>query len=162
MQQIMIARNFLQGHPRAGESTRFVEKIWQSIYLEKIGWNDFYKLSLEHDFDVIPNGIYPPKHHTIRSGKRFKTGDQVVLKVWSGKPYRSKTITITPPLTLTVYNIKIDGHNLFIEDKLSKVADYLCVNDGLSKQDFIDWFEINSPKFKGFDGQILVWGNVTY
>lgn len=171
MKQIMIARNFLQTHPQARQPTYFVEKIWESIYPKYAGdelFNNMLVCENEGVFDISSHNKCDPKHHTIRSGKNFKTGDQVVLKVWSSKPYRSKTITITPPLTLTVYDIEIyPSYDVYINGIFyaaigSENWNTLAENDGLSGDDMRNWFIPNPKKFTGFSGQILAWGQVKY
>lgn len=170
MRQIMIARNFMQTHPRKGEVTNFVEKILKSLEPDSILLPE--SLYGYCDLDIWKN--VTPKHHTIRSGKHWKTGDKVQLKVWSGKPYRSKTITVTPPLTLTVFDIEICNGNpittpywrIYINggligcicpDNRDAGFNELAKNDGLSPEDMYNWFIPNPSKFTGFSGQLLCW-----
>lgn len=102
------------------------------------------------------DGVFP-KHHTIRAGKRWKTGDKAVLKVWSDKPYRSKTIQITPPLELVVYDIEIDAFgDAIIDGKYFHDAELVAKNDGLSFVDWSYWFDFGCIG-KTFSGQLLCW-----
>lgn len=104
-----------------------------------------------------------PKHHTIRAGKRWKTGDKVVLKVWSGKPYRSKTIQITPPLDLTVFDFEINAFgDAVINGAIFRDAELVAKNDGLSFVDWSYWFDFGHIG-KTFSGQIICWNKaITY
>jgi hypothetical protein len=146
----------MQSHPRAGDTTGFVEKI----------------LSGE-------------KKHTIRSSKyRWKAGDKFSPRIWTGKPYRSPQQELSCGV-LTVVNtwdILIKPHdyshfpliylsraNVEVNDKGSLYV-HLCsffgsncrnigrqcerqlaMNDGLSLDDFFAWFTLP------FKGQIICW-----
>jgi hypothetical protein len=92
---ITFSRYFPAHHPRCGESTYFVEKIWASLetsFLDQLADEDRIfnpRLSLD---------VFAPKHHTIRAGHRFKAGDWFSPRVWSGKPYNSKQIQFAPDI----------------------------------------------------------------
>ncbi len=120
---LIISEKFPKTHPKAGEPTNFA-------------------LAIKH-YDKI---------HTIRGNydlwlKRFEkinAGEAVLsVRVWSGKPYKSKQQEIFR----YDYKRKIGIEKLMFE----KVGDYqmpkltdlitLAKNDGLSLQDFKDWFK---------------------
>ena len=149
---ITLSRNFMKTHPKAGEPTYFVEKVWKSldIKLEGVEYDAAVRAGFETD------GLFAPKHHTIRGGKRFKTGDKVSLRVWSDKPYRSPQITIAPDVELTVRDVEIDEmRTIWIDGvRLSVSCEVLALNDGLSQDDFVSWFS-ELP----FSGQIYIWNN---
>lgn len=169
---ITLARQFLQGHPKAGQPTFFVYKALKSLGLPA-------PESLQGDRPLIVEesfwmeGQFEPKHHTIRFGRRWKTGDKASLRVWSGKPYRSPQIPIAPDVTLRVVDIWVDY--FWLNNCIQRCSDgkiickldvnddrlqALAANDGLSPQDFLDWFQVG--KKKGVhEAQILIWGNVT-
>lgn len=44
----------------------------------------------------LDDTISDQKHHTIRAGNRFKTGDYFSPRVWSGSPYNSKQLNMRP------------------------------------------------------------------
>lgn len=163
---ITFSRHFPAYHPRAGEPTYFVEKIWQSIYMDEKfrGEDQFYNLC-DLGFDLMPHDKYQPKHHTIRAGHRFKVGDWFSPRVWSGKPYNSKQIIIAPDIQVKKawdFKIKKFENRWYIDFGSHSIAygyegyssiDKLARNDGLTRQDFFDWFKYPSP----FDGQIICW-----
>jgi hypothetical protein len=177
---IMISTKYLSNHPRAGEPTLFVEKIWQSIYTQCVGGEEFDALDKEK-FDLLPHNKYPAKHHTIRPGKRWKVGDKCSLRFWSGKPYRSKQTKIAPDLEVQeVYDIEISKsdamiqiiisrenriiHCFFVREKDDFATDgltQLMQNDGLSVGDFVNWF-LPSLRTSSFIGQIICWEKVNY
>ena len=84
-------------HSKRGQPTYFQEKLWAGladilpdfqIPNRCIGW----------DWHEYYNGF--PKYHTIRSGNRRKVGDKFSPRIWSGKPYNSKQITIAEDLEI--------------------------------------------------------------
>lgn len=169
---ITFSRVFPATHPRKGEPTFFVEKIWESIYLDQYNTIvaeqfDFSKLHAI-GIDIYANGKYPAKHHTIRGGNRWKVGDKFSPRVWSGKPYASKQIVIAPDIEIKkVWTFEYDAllgfyslSGLPFGFDINQVAQ----NDGLTKPDFDAWFRIH-PKSKQqyFEGQILCWNeNIEY
>lgn len=155
---IIFSRVFPAYHPKKGEPTHFVEKLIKS--LDQI---DFQFGNLNRDaFDFFDEDFYneiaTPKHHTIRVGKRWKVGDKFSPRVWSGKPYRSKMITIAPDVEVKkVWDIGLRIRGDFKEfycndaDITTTSIELLSMNDGLLLGDFISWF--NKP----FEGQIICW-----
>lgn len=164
MKYIMCSRHFPKGHPKAGQETYFVEKIWNAlinpestcdtqVMTEYLQWGN-------HEWWEIPK-VYEvqPKHHTIRPNNRFKPGETISLRVWSGSPYRSKQIEFAQVEVKKVWNIEISEfwfiNGVILEhDTVKKLA----ANDGLAYDDFVDWFNIH-PKKKDevFRGQIICW-----
>ena len=155
----------MKGHPKAGQPTFFVEKIWKSLldaderiadYIYEVGRNLGNYQYADEVLLTVDNSI--PKHHTIRGGKRYKTGDKVSLRIWSDKPYRSKQIIIAPDMEILVKDIDIneDG-DIYINGKRFVHHEIVAENDGLQEYDFIKWFEPHLP----FSGQIIVWNNKT-
>jgi len=160
-------------HPKAGQPTHFVEKLLLSI---NEGVNNIDKPYLLGKF-------LPPKHHTIRSGNRFKVGDKFSPRVWgndvnpiSGRrgPYHSKQIIIAPDIEIKkVWDFEMDLNGVysidgkyilgeFNEDEAVEIQ--LAKNDGFSNPaDMFDWFMPNYNKPKSFRGQIICWNeNIKY
>lgn len=171
MKVLTFSRHFPKGHPKARQPTWFVEKVWKSIW-------DSYKGGSNplHPFWEVYDGAFPtkfdmkenihqhqPKHHTIRSGSRFKPGDMASLRVWSGAPYRSKQIEFAQVEVKKVWSIEIViSHTWWsfrINDKFyCGNVDVIANNDGLELQDFIDWFTIHPKSIdREFKGQIICW-----
>jgi len=141
----------------------------------------------------VNDSISEIKHHTIRAGSRFKVGDKFSPRVWgndinpkNGKsgPYQSKQIIIAPDIEVKkVWEFEVlDGQSMFIggadgrqiydysrlsEDQPQETKTYfsICENDGLSADDFDEWFGYGYHKKteKTFIGQIICWNeNITY
>lgn len=175
---ITFSRQFQKGHPREGEPTYFVEKIWKSLVDQAGEMNNpighFQDVHDEH-FHPMGEGItnvhqYAPKHHTIRAGSRFKVGDKFSPRVWnndvnpkSGRsgPYHSQQLIIAPDIEIKkIWNFNIDpfggeyrmdGYEI-PTDKLKLIA----LNDGFMElDDFELWFNVKPGV--GFIGQIICW-----
>lgn len=113
-----------------------------------------------HELNMLRR-YYPPKQHTIRKGKRFKLGDRVVLKVWSGKPYRTPKIAISSEIKVKqVLPFSLTGTDYILNGKVLDLDSLrvLAMNDGLTSDDFECWF----AKDGEFDGQVICWGEVSY
>ncbi len=117
-------------------------------------------------FGYYQQSEHKAKFHTIRAGSRFKAGDYFSPRIWSGKPYRSKQITIAPDIKIEqvwdieiaigLEGIRINGDWNF--ENYKQLLGELSGNDGLSEDDFKSWF--NNPSFVG---QIICWDkNIKY
>lgn len=156
---ITFSRTFPSYHPKAGQSTFFVEKFWESVHV------DFdIKAPIRTCFDMDLTKVYGAKYHTIRAGNRWKVGDKFSPRVWSGKPYNSKQIIIAPDVEVKnvhKFEIEPDG-KIFLNNNTALImADVQLIskNDGLGADDFLAWFK--HPK--AFNGQIICWNeNVNY
>lgn len=177
---ITFSRTFPAYHPKAGQPTYFVEKIWNSIETNDYAMSveKLQNLNPKSDVNVwafwnqIKSGYNNDgaKHHTIRAGNRWKAGDKFSPRVWSGKPYNSKQIIIAPDIEIvkvwrfeiknesdtvnngTVNNVYVDGQ--IIGNVLLKA---IAENDGLSLVDLMDWFKMGENKACNFTGQIISW-----
>ncbi len=131
---IMLSRVFPTTHPKAGQETDFKPKVMAAL-----------------------NGMpcYRKKLHTIRANyelwkKRFEEVERgyavINLRQWIGRPYRSKTVLIKTLTSkdgigiqkLTFYTSRIVYPT--IDDNYQPTILEISSNDGLSKDDWIDWF----------------------
>lgn len=135
---LTVSEKFPKTHPKSGEPTNF-------------------PLSIKH-YDKI---------HTIRGNydlwaKRFEkinAGEAILsVRVWEGKPYNSKQREIfrydyrrkigIEKLNMDTFNVgRDDDNNVFLNFEVGKTmvsADLIAKNDGLSYEDFENWF-------KGYD-----------
>jgi len=161
-------RTFPHYHPRKGEPTYFVEKIWESIGLpdKEFSFNlpDQY-VNYIRRYD----GSFP-KHHTIRAGNRFKPGDFVRPCVWrlpGGRFAKGNKLIQFAPDTEVVktWNVLIgqedrekEKADVWIKRTMMKyertpIDSKIFLNDGLNKSDSYYWFK---PMFP-FEGQIICW-----
>lgn len=135
---LTVSEKFPKTHPKSGEPTNF-------------------PMSIKH-YDKI---------HTIRGNydlwaKRFEkinAGEAVLsVRVWEGKPYNSKQREIfrydyrrkigIEKLNMDTFDVGRDDNNdVYLNFEVGKTmvsADLLAKNDGLSYEDFENWF-------KGYD-----------
>lgn len=165
---ITFSQVFPAYHPKKGEKTYFVEKIWKGLYdAEPSNYIPFhgYWQRYEETFpwQYLNSNIHQhaPKWHTIRSGHRWKVGDTFSPRVWSGKPYCSKQITIAPDIEIVKIwdfeidnDIRVNGKHMFAHD-VQKLAN----NDGLTSEELMQWFKFPAP----FSGQVICWNlNLEY
>ena len=159
---ITFSQKFPSYHPKAGQPTYFVEAFYKSLFVMKC-----LPKELEESFnhEVFLNGM--TKHHTVRSGNRFKKGDFFSPRVWgtdvnpkSGKSgaYHSKQIILSHDTEIkNVWDIEInEATEISINGKFISYGweVELANNDGLSWQEFNDWF-VKLP----FKGQIICWND---
>jgi hypothetical protein len=153
-----VSRYFPTTHPRKGEPTYFVDKIDNAI-----GSTESCNVII-HKFEG--NVSILPKIHTIRGNyelwyKRMaevQAGRAVIeLFYWSGKPYHKDENGIGQVVFATldkdsgcgVQELEFysdgDGHFSIMNPTVTGSYDIdvneLCKNDGLSFQDFYDWFD---------------------
>lgn len=168
MSVIIFSRVFQSNHPRKGEPTFFIEKIWKGLKTENSRdgeysiWTKYPILmkdghwQLPHLYrDQMMDKKFFPKFHTIRAGNRWKVGDFFSPRVWSGKPYRSKQIQFAPAIEIKkIWDIEIYGLTWLLNSKPinSLTIQNIAKNDGLNYEDFKKWF---SPL--PFVGQIICW-----
>lgn len=149
---ITFSRTYPSYHPRKGEPTYFVEKIWESIaYIDYI-YNEQFPIPYEAlNWD---RNVLGCKHHTIRAGHRWKAGDWFKPCVWSGRPYHSKMIQFAPEIQIVkTWDFEIAGGAFFINDRCiigetegdHELLEMIAKNDGLSKNDLLYWFKYPKP-----------------
>lgn len=123
---LLVSKKFPIKHPKAGDETLFNEKI-------KLGF----------------------KKHTIRLNyylwlKRIKEihNGKAVLSVreWSGKPYQTNQVELFRTTQVGIQKLE-KVENVFMVDGLDIDLCFheLAANDGLSYQDFKDWFSPIKP-----------------
>ncbi|MBR1525068.1 MAG: hypothetical protein IJ640_00210 [Prevotella sp.] len=160
---LTLSQVFPSTHYKKGEPTYFKCKLYNAGVL----------ISQPLEYDMPANSKEPNfKYHTIRANygywrKRFEKIDRgeacLSIRMWSGKPYRSKMIEIAR-LTkedgiglqklmysddvdmVGEYSIVEDGWELFgIKGDTKVYNKQLAKNDGLSYEDWNAWF--NNPNY---------------
>lgn len=182
-----LSRFFPSHHPRKGQPTYFVEKVWSAnVIPERIDlaqilkWNqkqiDNPKSKLTAGVvqifwdNAITSSVYEPKGHTIREGHNVKVGDTVEFYIWSGKPYNSPQIVVTPRIpVLKTWDIILEAgaenyhrlDNITINDDFTdnEILLEIAKNDGLSFEDFEQWFQPANMNHEEFRGQIICWND---
>jgi hypothetical protein len=163
---ITVSRKFFGNHAKKGYETYFVERIINDLIkdVDVIDWDSLDKNNTE--ISLVQTNLIGSlsKGHTLRKGKRWKTGDFASLRFWSRLPYRSPQVKISKDIPIRVFDIemclkpyesvlKIDSKT--IEPKIfNTTIETIANNDGLSYQDFLDWFGNDH-----FSGQIICWNS---
>ena len=168
---LTFSRTFPSYHPSKGQPTYFVEKIWQCLFNKGLS---YYDTNLEEELSIFsnPSHFIKPKGHTIRAGHRWKVGDKFSPRVWSGKPYTTKQITIAPDIEIKkLFDVKIEitdgiAFTFWVDDKniTTDAVVRLAKNDGSEVNDFLNWFADHPKKKESvFTGQIICWDeNINY
>jgi hypothetical protein len=120
---LMVAKTFQKSHPRFGEPTLFPDHILNGKKIHTIRANyDGWKKKVD----------------AINAGEAILS-----IRTWSGKPYRSKQEKI---LELTEVGIECADVICSLQ-KVNVIGSFrnrsfenIPENDGLSKEDFFDWF----------------------
>lgn len=139
---LMISRYFGKGHPSAGQSTYFVEKIHKAL--------GTYSLVENLNFEVMND--CEPKIHTVRLNyalwkKRFEeiaAGKAYLsLRYWLDEPYKSPQeefarLTANDGIGLQKLSFPL---GIFIDDYDAEICiENIANNDGLTLDDFGGWF----------------------
>ena len=156
---IMLSQSFPGTHPRKGEPTYFEEKVFRATYKQfstvDVIKDEWIKPEERHKFE-------PAKLHTIRANyalwrKRFDEVEKgeacISLRKWTGKPYTSKQeeiANLTAKDGIGLQKMEFlhpdDGYTedafVWIAGKVLRYdeRERLAKNDGLSLQDWEDWF----------------------
>ncbi len=145
MKVLTFSKVFPKGHINEGEPTNFKEKILSG---EKI--------------------------HTIRpKTNKWKIGDKISMRQWSGKPYHSKQeifceeFEVVELIRFRVLNnstigYEINGNNIWLDVfNQNEFLQLLSSNDGLTLDQFKSWFKF-SNNMKDFFGYIIAWKPTNY
>ena len=97
------------------------------------------------------------KPHTIRLPRKnpIKAGDELSLREWLGKPYRSKQQVLMETVCTSVRPIEISQRDIWLNDDPFNALT-LAKNDGFSSiGEMIDWFETTHGL--PFQGVLIEW-----
>lgn len=165
---LMISKAFMSDHPRKGEPTNFREKI----LLNGVGTVVQKEQDLTIYSKVLPimlpyHGKYDAKIHTIRTNYEYwaRIAEEVnagrgilSLRQWSGSPYNRKRDGSKPVEFLQLEKMGVQEFKLtkelgmiHIDNKVMSIEDHgtIARNDGLSQQDFYDWFKLGRKEVEG-------------
>jgi hypothetical protein len=151
---LTVSRVFPKTHSRSGQQTWFVEQINEAL------------------IPVTTEPILGKKLHTIRANyplwenriKEVSEGKAILsLRYWSGKPYNSKQVEFMQlnkfsGIGVQMLEFILNSVNLPFIDNFDKnmsmtseqgveIAKYLSKNDGLSFEDFKEWFKFDKHKY---------------
>ncbi len=136
---LIVSTRFPKTHKRAGKLTYFPAKILATLCITHVP-------DRERKLHTI-RGNYPlweKRINEVNEGKAI-----ISLRFWSDIPYRSKQIEFATLGKGGIGIQKLDNPNNFafasIEGKMNHWED-VAKNDGLSFDDFCDWFNEKQPE----------------
>lgn len=106
------------------------------------------------------------KCQTVRpTPKRMpKPGDKISLRMWTGKPYRSKqrvlreaTVSEVLPIRIDTISIILDGCLLSYERSYERIWEFAIADGFDTPQDMIEWFNVTHGL--PFYGVVIKWHN---
>ena len=120
---LIVSRDFMKTHPRAGQPTNFRQKIAKKQKIHTIRANYQYWADIAEE---VNNGWAV-----------------VSVRQWTGKPYNSPEEEIMLLTKIGVQRILFNSRrDIFIDHGLfPNILKKLAKNDGLRVQDFNDWFK---------------------
>ena len=120
---LTVSRTFPKTHKRAGEPTWFVEKINEGKKIHTIRSN--YEL-------------WAKRARQINDGKAILS-----IRYWSGKPYTSKQVEFCRQTQIGLQKLDNPTNLIWTEIDGKKCNwEEVAKNDGLSFDDFCDWFKV--------------------
>ena len=138
---LTVSRYFPKTHKRAGEPTYFTEKIACGVFCPG---------------ECNKCEFHNPKIHTIRANydlwenraRQINEGKAILsIRYWSGTPYRSKQVELYKLEEIGLQKLE-DPTNFVFAPVNGKMINWeeIAKNDGLSFDDFCDWFKVRSNK----------------
>lgn len=122
---IIVSEQFPSTHKRKGEETFFVNKIK----------NELKKHTIRKNYQ-----LWKKRVDEVNKGRAV-----ISIRTWSGKPYNSPQVEkfqLTKENNVGVQKIQFTKSNIYIDERRSAVSlEELANNDGLSLEDFQDWFK---------------------
>lgn len=154
----MISTKYPAYHPKAGQDTYFDIKLKNGLS----GHNEALLSYYDKDCNKTKMFITGRKIHTIRANytlwseriKKVQDGKAVLsIRIWRGQPYKSKQreiVRITKDNHPAVEFVMFGKETAEVSERLSALKSYavsleeLANNDGLTIEDFKDWFKNKS------------------
>ena len=146
MKVLTFSKVFPKWHINAGEPTYFKEKILSGLSI-----------------------------HTIRpQTSKWKIGDKISMRQWSGKPYNSKQEIFCEEfevVEMLEFSIEQNGTFVLLTNlcwfgfcDANHMFRLICKNDGLTIEQFKSWFRIKEyhELTKEFKGTIIAWKPTNY
>lgn len=139
---ITFSKAFPPGHSKVGQPTGFESKLKAGTKI--------------HTIRADAKGVWVNRHEAINSGRMYLS-----LREWTGRPYNSEQRILGERDRIGLQSIKMTYSS---EDELPRAwvdgrevpVKLLAQNDGLSVEDFVEWF-FSTPLYKGnvFEGKII-------
>ena len=131
-------------HIRAGEPTGFKDKFLAAFMHEECKWKKLHTIRANYE-------LWKKRFEKIENGEACLS-----IRQWTGKPYRSKQVEIARMTSedgiglqeLRIVNEKDKGRGIMLGyvdgEQKSDFIHTLSKNDGLSFNDWLEWFKGNN------------------
>ena len=144
---LTLCKSFPVTHSKAGEATGFEKKLKEGAKIHTIRYN--------------AKNVWDERYEGITSGKKYLS-----VREWTGRPYNSEQRELSrfdkiglQHVTMT-YGADDAYPQIWIDDKLVPIQE-VAKNDGLSVEDFVEWFFGNS-KENVFEGVVIHFTDFRY
>ncbi len=144
---LTLCKSFPVTHSKAGEATGFEEKLKEGRKIHTIRYN--------------AKNVWDERYKGISSGKKYLS-----VREWTGRPYNSEQrelsrfdeiglqhVTMTYGADDVYPQVWVDGKQVPIQE--------VAKNDGLSVEDFVEWFFGNN-KGNTFEGVVIHFTDFRY
>lgn len=129
---LTVSRTFPKTHKRAGEQTFFPEMILTALMGYKKGHGLIEKIhTIRANYE-----LWEKRAKEINDGKAILS-----IRYWSEKPYRSKQVEICQLTKIGVQKCNILLTVALIDSTKTVTLENISKNDGLSFDDFVEWFK---------------------
>lgn len=144
---LTLCKSFPVTHSKAGEATDFEKKLKDKSKIHTIRYN--------------AKNVWNERYKDIVSGKKYLS-----IREWTGRPYNSEQRELSrfdkiglQHVTMT-YGSDDTYPQIWIDDKLVPIQE-VAKNDGLSVEDFVEWFFGNN-KGNTFEGVVIHFTDFRY
>mgnify|MGYP000482384597 FL=1 len=132
---LTLCKSFPVTHSKAGEATDFEKKLKDKSKIHTIRYN--------------AKNVWNGRYKDIVSGKKYLS-----IREWTGRPYNSEQhVTMT-------YSSEDAYPEIWIDNKKVSIHE-VAKNDGLSVEDFVEWFFGNN-KENVFEGVVIHFTDFRY
>lgn len=144
---LTLCKSFPVTHSRAGEPTGFEDKLKAGEKIHTIRYN--------------AKGVWEERYQGIKSGRKYLS-----VREWTGRPYNSEQREFAQYEKIglqkvTMANSSTDAYpQIWIDDKQVPIQ-VVAKNDGLSVEDFVEWFFGNN-KDNTFEGVVIHFTDFRY
>lgn len=144
---LTLCRVFPVTHSKTGELTGFEDKLKSGKKIHTIRWN--------------AKGVWDKRYSDISLGKKYLS-----VREWTGRPYNSQQREFARYASIGLQHVTMtygadDAYpQIWIDNKLVPIQE-VAKNDGLSVEDFVEWFFGNS-KESTFEGVVIHFTDFRY
>lgn len=133
---LTVSQYFQATHKRKGEETFFVDRILAGQTIDSNMWKKIHTIRANYE-------LWAKRIKEVQEGKAILS-----IRYWSGKPYNSKQVEVCQldkssgcSVQRLVWKYNCIYYPTVLEDPLTLSHIEIAKNDGLSPEDFKEWFK---------------------